>query len=385
MAGAVINAYLPKDNSLANLLIYEGLIFLLSRTPHNIDSPSTITVNPEALREVYENLDNGRIEMVNIAMAGKNDTGPVQKFLRKLKIKATKKITMYNVLLELLNKKASSLPTLDTLQLTLSIRKKFVALGSFESKDDGFSIQLFKAERYTGLTSTELKFTTEQLTTYLSAELLLIGLLGIYSSFVARVFEKSQYYYFLFFDAGEINQILNDPIDLATLLSLKNDVRDEIQRIVEKHYSEELLLTDLMVNVRLQRKLAQSNRSMISLHLVRVALEGQAYKVYQHLPLKIYRRGDNMAYEFLSRLLDPDGPILERLRNRNNPEHSNLLQVVYGTYRYVTLDDEYGLYIALRELLNAAAKLDEKKKNESFLKRRYLSLASEFRRVMVLD
>ena len=388
MPNAVIEAKLPIDNSLTNQLIYEGLIYIMSKTPFKITGPMRIEIYPDVLQAVYRDLEEERINSIELSMVGKNDTGPVQRFLSRLGIEETEKITKYKGLLDSLRRHSDRLPRIeDSLPIKLEIdeKKGFVSIGALRDKKDGVTLQLFKSERYTGITSTELILTAKQLGTYLSYEALIIGLLGVYSSFVTRVVEdRNIYYYFLFFDAGEASQILRGATDVGTLLLLKDEIRTEISKIVEKRYSEELLLSELMLNTSLQQLFVRHNIAGLSLILSRVAHEGQTYKLYQQVPLTVYQRRDNKAYQVLGEVLSPDGPVLRRLRDNRNPEHQNLVQVVNGAYRYLVLHDTFGLYLLVRELLNAADKLDESKKNEVRLRGQYIYLARLLRGVMTL-
>ncbi|GIU72008.1 MAG: hypothetical protein KatS3mg003_1487 [Candidatus Nitrosocaldaceae archaeon] len=374
---SVINLKLPIDNSFTNLTIYEGILFLLNNNDadYNLES---IDITSNALENTYGLLEDSRLDInsrngrrlsINTT---KNDNNrpnrPIIKLLNSLNIEAQSKVNRYEELLRLLKEHSNKLRLPSIVNLICNIENDLF-IGDIKDKKDGYSLQLFKMERYTGITSGELDYATRQLTTYLSKEALLIALLGIYSSFVSRVRENNTtYYYFLFFTSDEIIALLNRDSDIRTAFLIKDKIIEHISDIIRKHYGEELLIAELAINTNIQDLLRTYNIDKISFLLFRIAAEGQTYKIYQQIPLIIQKKELADIYKKLAELLEPNKLILNRLSNNKinrlsnnkNPEYNNLISAIIAIYRFVILNDRQGLFILLRELLNAYNKLNNK-------------------------
>lgn len=371
MSVVKIEFNIPTDNTFTNLLLYEGILYLFNEAPPTI-SGNQLVIELEDLREVYRTkLDDERIERIKLQMAGNDKRGPVQKLLRLLNLHdVEKRVTDYGTLLRLVKDNIDDLPISQEIKLKLSTdrtsKNKGVYIGDVISKEQGISFQLFKTERYTGFTSTEFGDPSEQLTTYLSKEAILLALLGIYSSFVTRVTEKDRttYYFFLLFSADEAMEILSLGKEVASEKFLvKNVVRDVLSDVFSRAFTEELLIAELLANVRIRERLEESGAiEGVSMLLFKIAQEGQTYKIYEQIPTIVYKRGRHEPLRIISDILDPKDLILERLKNRENIEYSNLLAAIIGLYRFVVLDDKQGLLIMLREIHNAYHKVrtDEK-------------------------
>ena len=379
---------LPIDNSLTNLLLYEGIIYLLTHASSQLKE-NNLTINEEELRTTISNLDNEKIEKIRLQLAG-NDIMPrrgnpsvVQKFLQKLNIqyKIDDRITNYGKLLRIINSHSSNLKiTTGSISLSMLINKKdkAVYIGNVRDKKDGVSLQLFKTERYSGITSPEYISPEEKLTTYLSTEATLITLLGIYSSFVTRISEnRNTYYFFLFFSSDEIGDIISLNKSADEMLLIKNTVRDVLEEIINRSFSEELLITEILVNVKIQEQLSRYRViENVSLFLVKIAQEDKTYKIYETIPFTIYKRKNTELFKLLNSLLRPNGIILERLRRRDNVEYNNLLSAVNGIYRYVVLNDIQGILTMIREIHNAYNKIKNDQKAKKVAKR-YVDLIRE--------
>lgn len=385
MAPTAIISSLPVDNSLTCQLIHEGLLYAIREKRIQIKEPMHIDVPEDLLMTVYNGLEEERLRSVELSMAGndvKNEerVPPVGKFIKSLNITTDQKVKNYASLLRILKENSERLPRITRdISVRLNITGDSVLIGDINNKEDGVALQLFKVERYMGITSTELHFTTKQIGTYLSREVLLLSLLGIYSSFVTKVSERGNtYYYFLLFDAGEVIRMLRGESDIQTLFLLKEKVRDELAKVIRSHYSEELVLCELVVNATLQQLFRSYNITSLSLLLGRIAREGQTYKIYQILPITVYRREYSELYGLLNDVLNV---IRTRLNNPSNPEYSNLILIVNGIYRFLILGDVHGLYILSRELLNALNKLDTSKPSESKAAQGYARIIRELSRL----
>jgi hypothetical protein len=368
---------LPLNDTLTNLLIYEGLIYLISKVPAKIEA-SGITIPDDGLAKAYSGLSNEILNKISINTVGKNDNSSIERFLRGLGIsgreleekleslspddrrrKEKSRVTNYREILYILNRSPEKLrPITNSIFIGATIRKNQMIIGDLKN-DKGLALQLLKSERYTGLTSTEHKYTTRQLTTYVSPEVLMLALLGIYSSFVYR---SSNTYYFLFLSPIEIGEILYSNKDARTMLLIRDKAREVLEQILKRHYNEELVALEIYLNAKLQEALAEHNVRSASLLLLRVEQEGQTYKLYEAIPLTILQREGRESFAVVEKIIAPDSIVLDRLRNSDSVEYNNLMSVIVGLYRYVILDDRYGIYQALRELHNAYVKVggDEK-------------------------
>jgi len=386
---------IPVDNTFTNLMLYEGILYILTHSSTQL-SNNSLAISEEDLKEVFRNLERERVDRVRLQLAG-NDIMPrkgnpsvVQKFLQQLNIPNDKetKITGYGSLLKLINSHADYLSIASgpiPLSLSIDRKDKAVYIGNVKSRGEGVSFQLFKTERYTGITSTEYVTPSEHLTTYLSKEMVLLALLGIYSSFITRVSEnRNTYYFFLFFPSDEIGEILSLNKRADEMLLIKDEVRGVLEEVLSRSFSEELLTTEVLVNLRVQELLSTYTAvNEVSLLLVKLAQERQTYKIYELIPFTVNRRRNAESLRPLSKLLKPDGVILERLRRRDNVEYSSLVSAIMGLYRFVVLGDAQGLAVMIREIHNAyhKVKTDEKLRKVT---RRYENIIRELDHVTAL-
>ncbi|MDJ0270743.1 MAG: hypothetical protein NXY59_09440 [Aigarchaeota archaeon] len=367
-----IKLAIPPNNTLTNLLICEGLLYLINLSTSSITvENSTLIIPNKAFSKAYSELDDNRIERIKqLSTVGKNDAPSINLLQEMLNIRHRNKINTYGELLHILKEHAEVLTNLSNkIDLSSSLRGKDVTIGEIkDTKKEGLTLQLFKTERYTGLTSTEYNYTNKQLTTYLSKEAMLIALLGIYSSFITRVSEnKKIYYYFLFISPDEINEVIATKTDTRDRFLIKDQLKDFLEQIIRKRFSEELIIAEILVNTRLQELLSNQSVEYVSTLLLKVAQEGNTYKTYEIIPLTVYRRKEREIFKILNNIIHPDGIILKRLQRNENVEYNNLLSAIYGLYRFVVLDDKQGLMVMLRELHNAYVKIrnDEKSRYHS--------------------
>ncbi|PUA32650.1 MAG: hypothetical protein B9J98_04140 [Candidatus Terraquivivens tikiterensis] len=368
MSTIEIDVNLPVDSSFTNMIVYEGLAYLLNNINAEIIN-NTIRVDLNDVRHVYRNLEEERLKKIRRLQIVGNDLKVVQRFIQQLGItQHNGRITNYGDILILIRENSDNiLSDVESIPLRLSIsrRDKCIFVGDINNRRNGVSFQLFKTERYTGITSTEYDYSTKQLTTYFSRDTMLIALLGVYSSFITRVSEnRSTYYFFLFLGPEEIIDILSGNKDARILFLIKDHIRNVFEELIAKQFSEELLITEIVISARIQEFLHKHNISGMSMLLVKLAQEGQTYKIYEYIPLTVYRRTELEPYKILDEILSSDSIVLERLRKRDNVEYNNLILAIVGLYRYVVLGDKQGMLTMIRELHNAYTKVkaDEKLK-----------------------
>jgi hypothetical protein len=378
---------LPLDGSLRNLLIYEGLLFILQEVPPTqrtgTNSERLTITRGDLISALEKYVEEEKIKSLNVSIVGKNDRSSVLRLLNSLGIKRKKeeKLTKYGDIIGVILENRRNIRISHRIELGATIKGKnlFIDYTNVISKrvddkkrvaDGRISFQLFKTERYKGLTSTEHPYTTKQLTTYMSPEATLIALLGLYSSFITT---SDNIHYMLFFSPEEVGSILAGDKDVRTMFIIKEAAKSLLVDIIRKKYSEELVVVETLLNAKIQEAMGQQNVRSLSLILLKLARERQTYKIYQQLPLNFYKRESPEIWRLIAEVLSPSEAILSRLAENDNVEYNNLLSSINGFYRYVVLGDRWGLYLAIRELQHAYIKVrsDEKARNVA---QRYLRL-----------
>ncbi|MEM1547087.1 MAG: hypothetical protein QXP91_11620 [Candidatus Methanomethylicia archaeon] len=370
-----IELKLPIASSLLNESIYEGLLYMI----RNVDAVGFNVRNVTVDNDVFTKIFNKLKTQVDIRTTGRNDIVPINKLLQCFNIKAEDHITNYSQLIETLRKN-SNLLNIDRERINLSMKIERNAMLIDLDRREGIALQLFKADRYTGLTSIELDLSTEQLTLYFSKEAVLIALLGICSSFIIR---SGEYYYFLFFSPEEIAFLLSRSSKelLDKYFIVKSKVIDELGRIISKtSLLSEVLLTDIMLSLEIYRLMRRENLDKISFLMFKLALEGATYKIYELTPITIYREPPFIkiaekhyrdAYKLIdilyNHVFNPEGAVLKRLSTIGTykiaSEVGSLVHAMYGLYRFVVLGNPEGWYVFLRGIKDAY----EASRNEEYL------------------
>jgi len=260
---------------------------------------------------------------------------------------------------------------LDFENILVELKKDSMVIGG----DELAAPQILKVDRYTGITSLEEEYTDKQMTLRLSKDMALLFLLGMCSSYVA--YDKP-YIYFLFFSPDEVVYMLlgsGEQVEriISSYFMIKNNVVNKLREIIRGLVTNEILLLEVALGVELQELMLKENIDRISMILFRIAIEGNTYKVYELVPIHIYRKP--AFYEILktyvrdplrfcrklSDELSPSKPILKTLasfKSKNKfPEADNILRAIQGLYRFIILGDSEGLLQFHREISNAYTKL----------------------------
>jgi hypothetical protein len=294
------------------------------------------------------------------------------KLFEKLGLNVKSRKTYYD-LIRLLKENSDRLVSKDTIDLEMSIVKKDTLI-DLKSKSEGLSApQLFKVDRYTGISSLEAGYTSQQLTLYASKEATLIGLLGVYSSFVTTF--KRTYYYFLFLSPDEVISLLaeGNRRKVEGYLIVKERIAERLREILGKSTITELIMLEVLLSVEVQNLMIEENLDKISLVLFKIAPEGQTYKIYEQIPITIFKKpkfyrviekyiGDPQRFcEKLSEALNPNRTLFKALASLNAKnkfsEADNVLKAVQELYRFVVLGDTQGWFGFVRELWNCYSKL----------------------------
>jgi hypothetical protein len=387
-----IKINLPIDLTFLSGLLYEGLLYSIKNSQAKRVSTFEIDLPDDFLQKAYSSLSDENLEEVRLPLAGKNDNVSLNKLCKELNISIEKK-SFRNLLIGIKNQ-STRLQVKTQVNLQLKSYGQDILLDLEGKKGNNFTFQIFKMDRYTGLSSLEKRYTSSQLTTRLSFEATIISLLGLASSYVSGYGND---HYFLFFSPDEVSFLLShvDSSLINKYFRIKDSVNSSVKEYISSAVCSEVLLFELMLNTKLQELVLKEGLDKVSLILFRVAIEGQTYKVYEILPVTVYKnsvfsekletytRNPQKFIQYVEKILDPERSVIIKAlssmsgEGRLFVEANNVLLAVQSLYKFVTFGSIESLYISIRELLNAY----EKTKNEPRSKNRskeYLELAKDF-------
>jgi hypothetical protein len=194
---AFMKLSISPDTTFLNSLLFEGLLFIMRKGENKIkfEDLNRISIANDTLVEIYSKLDDNVLNNLSINTVGKNDRPFWQNLFNSFNIiiKEDDKITSYNHILNKLKSNSKNLIISRDSEIGYNISGKNFII----DKGEITAPQLFKVERYTGITSLESDLSSEQITVRCSREVLLIALLGLYSSFIitTRILNKTSYYF----------------------------------------------------------------------------------------------------------------------------------------------------------------------------------------------
>ncbi|MEM3404149.1 MAG: hypothetical protein QXJ17_06420 [Nitrososphaeria archaeon] len=375
-----IKLELPIDSTFLSETIYEGLLFAIAKSnsvrnfnTQQIEFEDAFLSNSFKEAEDYAN--------VKITLTG-NDNINTELF-KKLGLTEVKSDKKINQLFERLHENAEGLNSKSEIEIAYKLKGRIV-LFDVEDKKEGLSLQLLKVDRYTGFTSIETTYTCQQLTSYFSKELILISLLGVYSSHVhtlhmptARGLQPA--YYFLFFSPDETMNLFSgyNTALVDRLISIKNRVKKVLRETLEYSSLNEILCLQLILDLEIHKQMENDNLDKLSLILFRVNPEGHTYKIYEVLPLILHRQtlfhskvreffGDNSEsfVKAVSTFLS-DRRIRSVLASLNKRTRMNetdqILKAIQYLYRFVVIGDASGLSNFIRSVAEAHEKCKDNK------------------------
>jgi len=392
----MLNINIPIDTTFLSEVIYEGVLRYLM---HKEDLK-------EALEYSYGRIPSGTLPLagndLSVKKRGRYEIRFPEKLLRILnpsKISdelIRKQIDEKKTVKDLLSKDFVDKiiysdyveqARINLKNITIKIEKGNMLIGGRELT----APQILKVDRYTGITSLEDKHTNDTITLRFSTDAALLLLLGIYSSYI--IFDRT-YIYFLFLSPEEISYILSLPKQeterlLDSYFLIKDKTIEKIKEIVRGLIINELLFLELALSIDLQTLMLREGIDRISMILFKIAKEGNTYKIYEQLPIMIYReppfyrvlkkyvRDPIKFCENLSRELLPNKPILRALRSFSSKnkftEADNILRAVQGLYNFIVIGNPAGFLQFYREIYNAYNKLASKKEERADYYLRLLS------------
>jgi hypothetical protein len=381
---------IPIDSTFLSHTIYEGILFSISSSNTNTFSSKEVHFSKDFLKKAYKSLEDEKIDKITIIFTG-NDK--IETLLKTLKISEKPKKT-FRALIKVIKDNNTRIPESDSIKMLFKLEKKNMLVDS-EGKVCLAAPQLFKVDRYTGISSFETKLTSEQLGLRMSPEAILLGILGTYSSYVTTVRgQETVHHYFLFLAPEETVFLLNngDLEQLKTYLTIKEEVMEELADILSSSVVNEFLLLEIMLNTKFLESMRKKGLDKIGLILFKVSPEGQTYKIYETIPITLYkepafyniltektRKADKIC-EILSSALSPGETIANALKSFNMrnkfDEADEILKGVLSLYRFVVLADVQGLSDFLHYLKNACKMLEAKNPNNPRIKS-YLQIQRE--------
>jgi len=365
---------IPPDSTFLSSLLYEGILYLanvgvLEEKIHQ----NLIKVSDDAFIKAFESLtentNRNRVEGISIVMSGNDNLN--KKLPNLFKIGSASKKSFRDILILLSSENGKLGVCRQKVEINLEEKGRKIYLGS-GAKQDRLTAQLFKVDRYTGFSSLETSYTSTQLTMYLSKEVVLLMLLGVYSSFITTIrTEGGISHFFCFFSSDEIQKLLmkgkGDLIKKYT--DIKVAIQENFSKILRSRINE-VLLVELSTNISLIEKMIEGNIDKLSLLLFKVNPEGQTYKIYEKIPLTVYEnpvflkilerfgKPSDRIVRRLNDALKPNSVMFKALATPTRPEHENVLKAVLGLHKFITAEDAQGWFIFLRELVNATLKCE---------------------------
>jgi hypothetical protein len=368
----ILNLKIPPDSTFLSQIIYEGIIYALQSNHGASFSLNEVNLSNDFLKRAYGNMNDEIISEISIKFTG-NDK--VNKIIEKLGIRKKIPKKNYRELLKILREIHQNISiNRNNIVLQTKIGNKDIFLDTPENSDL-VAPQLFKIDRYTGISTMEMGLISEQLTLKASLEVILIGLMGIYSSYITTVRQqKNTYYYFVFMSPEEIISLLSsgDRYKLINVYSIKELLRDILSVTLKSSIVGEIAILEVILNTKIRSELESKSLDKVNFVVFKISPEGQTYKIYETIPITVYRRP--MFYEVLSSMhvknadkvcevlyeaLSPDGVVMKTLESFNfknkYDECEIILRGVLGLYRFVSLSDAQGLFQFLRSLEDACS------------------------------
>ena len=380
---AKIVVTLPRDSTLLSNILYEGLLFTTQFSQAKFDGISLDLPN-DFLIKALKRLDDERIEKIKISMVGKNDNIN-KKLFKILGVNVTSRGN-YNDFIRKMKEYADKLKVSRDIRLGIEFKRDEMVI---DVVDEDLTAQLLKVDRYTGVTSLEGRYTSRQITLYASKEAVVLFALGLYSSYITST---GNMFFLLTFSPEEIEDMLNRVDDqeyVKKLFRVKEKVIVFLRDVLSKITINEVILLELYLNAEIRKLIKKEQLEKISVVLFKVAKEGNTYKIYEQVPITIYKelkfydvikmyfKNAEDFLENLAEVLKPDGVIFKALENMDKYEEANnIIRAVYGAYRFIVLGHANGWYEFLREIDNAYRKLKGSKK------RKEISRAKSYRNIL---
>ncbi|MCD6487630.1 MAG: hypothetical protein J7K21_00190 [Desulfurococcales archaeon] len=385
-----IKLMVKPDNTFLNLLLYEGLLTLIQYSGTDVRiNINEIELPHDALRRVLKAVRDSEdarkeLDFVKIGFVGNDLRHKIgAAILLKTGIPISKSISIKNYasVLKYLVDNADRIFDLMDDELLFNIISGNLVIGRKKAIS---APQLFKIDRYTGFTSLDANTTYKQYGVRASIQWIIIGILGIMSSYVTQAGTKREFsHHFLFLSPDEIAGMVGsrDPVYIFNIMMLKKKLIHRLREILKRPIPEELLLLKILLDTGLIAELRRLDIDHIAFQLYRIVVEGQTYKIYNTVPIILYsmpyyldllnriaRDGEKLV-ESLRKALDTKSPIIRAIYSfhidNKYPEADHMVSAIHELYRLIALGDPSGLYGFMRELETASKALEESSEEDS--------------------
>jgi len=373
---------LPPDCTFLSQVMYEGVLYLIHSTSlDGIFNLSRVSLPEGSLCNAFASMNEEAIEKISIRFVGNDIRWRfIEKLLESIKLEQIPEEQIpeentYKGLLKLLKERCKDAFLREECSISLQRKGEDVVLDG-----DKLAVpQLFKIDRYTGISSGEMPFISRQVGLRASPEVILIGLLGIYSSYITTVWQQnSVYHYFVFLSPNEIVSILasRDRMLLENIYSVKNYLRHLLSETLRSSALSEVIVLEVMLSSKIRAKLSKANLDKVDFMIFKISPEGgQTYKIYETVPLTVYaspffyeklagsiKEPERLCEIIWKAISQKDGAIVEALDPKNKfDEADKVLNGVLSLYRFVTLADFQYLTQFLRCMREACDVLGDKK------------------------
>jgi len=377
----------PPDASMLSSTLYEGIAYLLSVAGGKV-TPEYVELPDDAFVQAFRRVDAESLNNVRIATL-KNDSKSIEKILEELGVKpdefwpTTKKgvkasIVPYGYLIAKISEVSWNNPEAlmrsGTIELKVWFKGREVRVGY---EEPFLSLALFKScDKYWSMRVWEFASLSEKTPQKLSINAALICLLGLYSSYVWRVGNSTNF--FLFLDPSEVAEVLGasmirgeDPLDaMRWRINVRNTGKNIITEFPEAAMVPSAILTRLALSIKFAEALERTNIEALKLRLVRVVEEGNIYKIYGDTPIEARRQPllKGVLSKRLSEHIDASSPLMmcvrlfvrkgEGMGVRLCEENDHVLRAIDALYRFVALEDPAALAEYVRHLRDAADVLE---------------------------
>lgn len=275
----------PPNETLLSSMLHEGYVKIVSECGEEADQ--------DCLRNVLTELGEKEVRFGFVGNDIKHTLGKILKKYKAVMAPKGGEVREKMGFQDLINFLASLEYEDLVVDVKLSDSKDAILVGtrSFvegrDYKERGYSFQIMKADRYVGISSVESGTFWEQVTPYADLSGLLLFFTGLASSYVTSIGAND--YCFLFFDTETLlNRVLGG--NIKNWMVIKESLSEKIKERIEEYggINDEAITLSVLYNVSLLEELRRSQVKYVGFRLVRVSREGNTYKVYDDIPLRVY-------------------------------------------------------------------------------------------------
>ena len=334
----------PPNDTLLSSMLYEGYMRIVGECGEE--------AREECVREVLGELGKKEIRFRFVGNDVRHTLGKISKKFPG--------VTLRNDVRDLLNFLANLLGKIRDLRIDVKLSEDSLLVGApdFTDEKEGYSFQIMKVDRYGGVSSVESGLFKEDVTTYADLSGLLMFFTGLASSYVTSV--RTDHYFLLF----DVDTLLSYVLvgNIKGWMDIKDHLlEDKIRSKIERYggINDEAITLSVLYDVLLLEELERSHTSYVGFRLVKVSAEGQTYKVYTSMPLRVYAAAveKDIADEIdriVDTLIEPAARFVRGLDVRG--DGYNAFKALRYLYLFATTGNPSYLNMMYRELHEAYVK-----------------------------